>query len=276
MAACSDVGDDRNGTVEEVIEILEMWRFLEEGDAALAAGGKAKVEREPGAKAVRFPGFDGNHEGEHMGVARFLVERMDYFPGFAGRGLQFALADAGSYRRMLAAFLPIRTDPGRPRDERARNRRGAGGGRFRGQLGQSRGQLLVTVPIHAAAVRAFAAAAAKPAGIAAGRSARLTALSWMPWLHIVTSGPVIPVPSIQRPTRGRGRAVLTLNSASPDRTIRQPRATPGVTQPLNRTGRGCAAAAEDQISETRTETAKMRAALFMTFLPPSREVAIMP
>ena len=105
-----DVGQAHNKTVAEVIDVLEMWRFLEEGHAALPAAGKAKVALEAGRDSVRFPGFDGNHESRHMDVARFMVDRMDYFPGFAGRGdFNSHWPMLESYRRMLAIFRPMRS-----------------------------------------------------------------------------------------------------------------------------------------------------------------------
>lgn len=104
-----DVGQAHNRTVEEVIDVLEMWRSLEDGHAALPAAGKAQVALEAGRDEVRFPGFDGNYEGRHMDVARFMVDRMGYFTGFAGRGdfnSHWPMLD--SYRRMLAIFRPLR------------------------------------------------------------------------------------------------------------------------------------------------------------------------
>ena len=100
---------DHNKAVAEVIDILEMWTLLERGYAGLTAEAKARVEREAGWSEVRFPGFDGNHESEHLGIARFLVERMDYFPSLgerAGANSHWPMLE--THRRMLAAFRPLR------------------------------------------------------------------------------------------------------------------------------------------------------------------------
>ncbi len=104
-----EAGGDSDGTVTEVIDILEMWTLLESGHAALSTEAKAKVERETGWADVRFPGFDGNNEIEHLSIARFLVERMDYFPGLGPRaGINSHAQVLESHRRKLAAFRPLR------------------------------------------------------------------------------------------------------------------------------------------------------------------------
>lgn len=102
---------DKRATVSEVVDILDMWSFLEEGHEALDAADKAAVEAgaDPFGKHVQFPGFDGNNESEHMGVARFLIEKMGRFQRFGGkRSLNSHSHSVDGYRRMLAVFEPIR------------------------------------------------------------------------------------------------------------------------------------------------------------------------
>ena len=57
---------------------------------------------------VRFRGFDGNNEGEHLSIALFLIEEMNRFSKFKGRELNSHSPTLERYRRMLAIFLPMR------------------------------------------------------------------------------------------------------------------------------------------------------------------------
>lgn len=102
--------EDSRAVVTEVVNILDMWYFLERGYAALSKKDKDRVaaEAEPFGSNVRFPGFDGNHEGEHMGVADFLIKKLDRFSEFEGRGLNAHMPTLEGYRRMLPVFEPIR------------------------------------------------------------------------------------------------------------------------------------------------------------------------
>lgn len=79
--------------VSEVINILDMWSFIEE------------------ASEERFPGFDGNREAEHASVARFFTEQMKRFERFDGRATTGVLGLDG-YRRMYDVFEPIRAELG--------------------------------------------------------------------------------------------------------------------------------------------------------------------
>jgi uncharacterized protein len=100
--------DARN--VSEVVNVLDMWSFIESSHAALSAKDKARVEKEaePFGKNPRFPGFDGNNETEHMGIARFLVEKLERFSSFEGRDLNSHWQSLDTYRRMYRVFDPMR------------------------------------------------------------------------------------------------------------------------------------------------------------------------
>ena len=79
------------GVKSEVVDILDMYRFLEES----------------GREDARFHGFDGNHEGEHASVMDIMTEHLGMFESFKGR------ARGGIYtvpraRRQLAVFGTIR------------------------------------------------------------------------------------------------------------------------------------------------------------------------
>jgi uncharacterized protein YfbU (UPF0304 family) len=102
--------EDREAVVSEVVDVLDMWSFLETGYAKLSKKEKERIAAEdtPFGKRVTFFGFDGNNEAEHMGIARFLIEQLDRFLSFKGRDLNSHMPTIQTYRRMLAVFEPIR------------------------------------------------------------------------------------------------------------------------------------------------------------------------
>jgi len=102
--------EDADETVSEVVDVLDMWSFLESGYENLSKKDKARVgtEAEPLGKHVKFSGFDGNNESEHIGVARFLIEQLDRFTCFKGRDLNSHMPSIDAYRRMSAVFEPMR------------------------------------------------------------------------------------------------------------------------------------------------------------------------
>jgi uncharacterized protein len=104
-----DVDEDEPRVLGEVVDILDMWRALERGFTALSKKEKEGIAAEalPFAKSVKFPGFDGNGEGAHLGVAHFLIEKLDRFTEFKGRELNAHMRTLDAYRRMLVAFEPI-------------------------------------------------------------------------------------------------------------------------------------------------------------------------
>jgi uncharacterized protein YfbU (UPF0304 family) len=96
--------------LRETVDILDMWEFLESGYEKLDKKGKDQLgkDADPFGKNVRFAGFDGNNETEHMGIARFMVKEMERFSRFEGRDLNSHHPSLESHRRMLAVWLPIR------------------------------------------------------------------------------------------------------------------------------------------------------------------------
>lgn len=102
--------EDSNKTVSEVADVLDMWWFVEQSYARLSEHDKARVEKEaePFGKHVVFRGFDGNYEGEHLGVASFLINKLDRFADFKGRDLNSHMPSIDGYRRMVRAFEPMR------------------------------------------------------------------------------------------------------------------------------------------------------------------------
>lgn len=102
--------EDSESAVSETVDTLDMWSFIESAYAKLPKKDKDRItmEAEPFGKHVVFPGFDGNNETEHLGIARFLIDKMDRFTIFKGRELNSHAPLLGAYRRMAAVFAPIR------------------------------------------------------------------------------------------------------------------------------------------------------------------------
>jgi uncharacterized protein YfbU (UPF0304 family) len=102
--------EDSTVTVTEVGDILDMWALLVSGAAHLSKKDKERVATEAGpfGKSVVFPGFDGNYESEHLGIAGFLINKMERFSILKGRDLNSHCPLLGTYRRMFKAFEPMR------------------------------------------------------------------------------------------------------------------------------------------------------------------------
>lgn len=104
--------EDAETVVTEVVDILDLWSFLERGFESLSKQDKDRVaaEAEPFGRHVKFAGFDGNGESEHIGVARFLINKLDRFTEFKGRDLNAHMPTLGAHRRMLSVFEPLRSN----------------------------------------------------------------------------------------------------------------------------------------------------------------------
>ncbi len=101
---------DRREIVKEVVDVLDMWDFIEGAYEALGQKDRQRilVEAEPFGKHVRFEGFDGNNEGAHYSVASFMVQDLGRFSRFAKRELNSHSPVIDAYRRMFAVFEPMR------------------------------------------------------------------------------------------------------------------------------------------------------------------------
>ncbi len=99
---------DRRATVTEVVDILDMWEFIEEGYAALSTKDKERISKEAGCTKVEFVGFDGNNEVEHLSIARFMIDRLGRFTHFKGRDLNSHCRILDGYRVMVEMFEPMR------------------------------------------------------------------------------------------------------------------------------------------------------------------------
>jgi uncharacterized protein len=102
--------DDKKA-LEDVVNILDMWFFIESGYNGLSSKEKKLIEKEaaPFGTHVKFIGFDGNNESEYMGIAKFLVEKMDRFQLFKGRNFNSHMPILSAYKRMFSVFEPMRT-----------------------------------------------------------------------------------------------------------------------------------------------------------------------
>lgn len=103
---------DKQSRVRFVVDVLDMWSFIEEAHAALNVADQERLSQQSestGATFV-FPGFDGNNESEHIGIARFLIEELERFQEFrkGHRDLNSHFPTLESYGRMLRVFEPIR------------------------------------------------------------------------------------------------------------------------------------------------------------------------
>ncbi len=97
--------------VKEVVDILDMWSFIEYAYEKLSEEEKRKLEKgaEPFGKNPRFSGFDGNNETEHMSIARFLINDLDRFQEFKDRSLNAHMPTLDTHHRMLSVFEGIRS-----------------------------------------------------------------------------------------------------------------------------------------------------------------------
>jgi uncharacterized protein YfbU (UPF0304 family) len=97
---------DSSQKLSEVVEILDMWSFIESGYAALSLQDKARLERK--VEPPKFRGFDGNNEAEYIGISYFLVDKLERFSTFEGRDLNARMPTLEMHRRMLRVFESTR------------------------------------------------------------------------------------------------------------------------------------------------------------------------
>jgi hypothetical protein len=109
---------DDQRAVSEVVNILDMWSFMESAydKCNAAAKKKIKAECEPLGDPIRFHGFDGNNEGEHLSIARFLIEKLERFQSFKGRDLNSHCPSLQRHRAMYRKFEDMRPSLGLGRE----------------------------------------------------------------------------------------------------------------------------------------------------------------
>jgi uncharacterized protein YfbU (UPF0304 family) len=102
------VDDPRKVTT--VVNILDMWSFIESAFSSLSKAGKTRLAAEVGFRGEdpKFMGFDGNNETEYLSIARFLVEEMRRFESFKGRSFNSHMPTVARYLGMYRLFEPMR------------------------------------------------------------------------------------------------------------------------------------------------------------------------
>ena len=102
------VDDPRD--VTHVVDVLDMWSFIEEAYERLNPAQKKTLTEDvgPWLTDVKFSGFDGNNESSQMSIARFLVEEMNRFSRFKGRDMNSHSETYDRYRSMVVLFEPMR------------------------------------------------------------------------------------------------------------------------------------------------------------------------
>ena len=100
---------DSDKIVSEVANIMDMWSILESAYERFTSEQKNNVAKKLNSSDIRFLGFDGNNEGEHYGIARFLVEDLKRFERFNDRDLNSHMPSLDGYRRMLSVFESMRS-----------------------------------------------------------------------------------------------------------------------------------------------------------------------
>ena len=106
--------EDTKEDVAFVVDVLDMWDFIETAHRDLSDSDKARIAADvngPIGKSVRFRGFDANDDREVvlLSIGRFLVEDLKRFAStFKGRDFNSHFPMAQTYRKMLRVFEPIR------------------------------------------------------------------------------------------------------------------------------------------------------------------------
>jgi uncharacterized protein YfbU (UPF0304 family) len=107
--------EDKNEEVTFVVDVLDMWDFIETAFQKLPKKDKDRIAAEvdgPFGKHVKFFGFDAHSQNGESGllhIAKFMVEKLGSFKStFGGRDLDSHSPMADKYRRMYRVFEPIR------------------------------------------------------------------------------------------------------------------------------------------------------------------------
>lgn len=103
---------DRPADLTLVLDTLDAWDFIEGAIEKLSEADIEKLKAANHGYVPKFAGFDGNNESTLMSIARFIVEKMDRFSRFKGRDFNSHAPTAERYRRMAAAFAPMRVGLG--------------------------------------------------------------------------------------------------------------------------------------------------------------------
>ena len=102
--------EDDPGHVRLVVDVLDMWSFIEASFKTLSKADKDRVKDAIGTLGTnpKFSGFDGNNEAEYMSITMFVVETMGRFTEFKGREMNSHMPMVNRYQRMVRVFEPMR------------------------------------------------------------------------------------------------------------------------------------------------------------------------
>lgn len=103
---------DKPSDVHLVVNTLDMWTFIESRIEKLTEPEKDQIKAANHGHLPVFSGFDGNNESPLLSISYFLIEKMNRFSRFKDRSLNSHCPTAARYRRMIAAFEPIRKNLG--------------------------------------------------------------------------------------------------------------------------------------------------------------------
>ncbi|WP_295170132.1 YfbU family protein [uncultured Brevundimonas sp.] len=113
MLIGQDDSDVPAEVAKEVADHLEMWSYVERSFQQMSGDLQASLREEDGVYGdPAFPGYDGNNEGQHFSVAKFLVEHMGRFGEFAGRDMNSHHPSVDRYRAMNVEFRRIQKERG--------------------------------------------------------------------------------------------------------------------------------------------------------------------
>jgi len=99
---------DNVDDLDYVLDVLDMWMFIEEAYERMSADEKASIQTQTGYSSIEFPGFDGNNESAQRSIARFLIEKLERFTLFKDRDLNSHCRTVHRYSRMISTFTPMR------------------------------------------------------------------------------------------------------------------------------------------------------------------------
>ena len=102
--------------VDEVFEVLQMCRFLEDSYCRLSEEEESLVRSEtPFANGLFFEGFETHSEGSYLSIADFIINKMDLFTEFRNRDLKSPKPLLAKYRQVLQEFYSAILDHDLPK-----------------------------------------------------------------------------------------------------------------------------------------------------------------
>ncbi|WP_295380348.1 YfbU family protein [uncultured Stenotrophomonas sp.] len=103
-------GGDLPDSFRFVINVVDMWSFIERAFERLDPAGRAELKERVGiwGENPKFSGFDGNNEAELMSHTRLLIEDLGRFEEFKGRDFNSHVPLEDRYAAMYVVFEPIR------------------------------------------------------------------------------------------------------------------------------------------------------------------------